>query len=50
MKTTPRQIVAFGDGVISLLGVWRAHGIDEILREAWEAGVILCGLSTAVAA
>jgi peptidase E len=31
--------------VISLLGVWRAHGIDAILREAWEAGVILCGLS-----
>ena len=31
--------------MISLLGVWRAHGIDEILREAWEAGVVLCGLS-----
>ena len=31
--------------MISLLGVWRAHGIDAILREAWEAGVILCGLS-----
>ncbi len=34
-----------GGSVISLLGVWRAHGIDSILREAWEAGVILCGLS-----
>ena len=34
-----------GGSVISLLGVWRAHGIDEILREAWEAGVVLCGLS-----
>jgi peptidase E len=34
-----------GGSVISLLGVWRAHGIDQILREAWEAGVILCGLS-----
>jgi dipeptidase E len=34
-----------GGSVISLLGVWRAHGIDRILREAWEAGVILCGLS-----
>jgi peptidase E len=34
-----------GGSVISLLGVWRAHGIDEILREAWDAGVILCGLS-----
>jgi dipeptidase E len=34
-----------GGSVLSLLGVWRAHGIDEILREAWESGVILCGLS-----
>ena len=34
-----------GGSVVSLLGVWRAHGIDQILREAWEAGVILCGLS-----
>ncbi len=34
-----------GGSVISLLGVWRAHGIDSILREAWEAGVVLCGLS-----
>ncbi len=28
-----------------MLGVWRAHGIDRILREAWERGVVLCGLS-----
>jgi dipeptidase E len=34
-----------GGSVVSLLGVWRAHGLDEILREAWEAGVVLCGLS-----
>ena len=34
-----------GGSVISLLGVWRAHGIDEILRDAWESGVLLCGLS-----
>ncbi len=34
-----------GGSVVSLLGVWRAHGIDSILREAWESGVILCGLS-----
>jgi len=34
-----------GGSVVSLLGVWRAHGIDVILREAWEAGVVLCGLS-----
>jgi dipeptidase E len=34
-----------GGSLISLLGVWRAHGMDSILREAYEAGVILCGLS-----
>ncbi|MFL5898809.1 MAG: Type 1 glutamine amidotransferase-like domain-containing protein [Solirubrobacterales bacterium] len=34
-----------GGSVVSLLGVWRAHGIDSILRAVWESGVILCGLS-----
>lgn len=34
-----------GGSLLSLLGVWRAHGIDEILREAWQRGIVLCGLS-----
>jgi dipeptidase E len=34
-----------GGSVISLLGVWRAHGIDLVLREAWLKGVVLCGVS-----
>jgi peptidase E len=34
-----------GGSVTSLIGVWRAHGIDEILRECWEHGIVLCGLS-----
>jgi peptidase E len=34
-----------GGSVNSLMGVWRAHGIDAILRECWEAGVVMCGLS-----
>ena len=34
-----------GGSLISLLGVWRAHGIDSVLREAWESGVVLCGLA-----
>jgi dipeptidase E len=34
-----------GGSVVSMLGVWRAHGLDAILAEAWERGVILCGLS-----
>jgi peptidase E len=34
-----------GGSVISLLGVWRAHGLDAILREAWSSGVVMCGVS-----
>lgn len=34
-----------GGSVLSLMGVWRAHGLDEILREAWRRGTVLCGLS-----
>jgi peptidase E len=34
-----------GGSVISLLGVWRAHGLDAILHEAWRSGVVLCGVS-----
>ena len=34
-----------GGSVLSLIGVWRAHGIDQILREAWAGGVVMCGLS-----
>jgi peptidase E len=34
-----------GGSVANLLAVWRAHGLDEILREAWENGVVLSGVS-----
>jgi peptidase E len=41
-----RDVIYVGGGsVLSMLGAWRAHGIDSILRRAWEAGVILCGCS-----
>src|SRR6516162_2028552 len=32
-----------GGSLVSLLGAWRAHGIDDALRAAWNAGVVLCG-------
>jgi dipeptidase E len=32
-----------GGSLVSMLGTWRAHGIDRGLREAWRAGVVLCG-------
>lgn len=34
-----------GGSVANLLAVWRVHGLDEIMREAWEAGVVLGGVS-----
>jgi dipeptidase E len=34
-----------GGSVLSLLGAWRAHGVDAMLRRAWRRGVVLCGLS-----
>ncbi len=34
-----------GGSVANLLAVWRAHGVDEVLRECWEEGVVLAGIS-----
>ena len=34
-----------GGNTANMLAVWRAHGVDEILREAWEQGSVLCGPS-----
>lgn len=31
--------------VVNLLAVWRAHGVDRIMRECWESGVVLGGES-----
>ena len=32
-----------GGNTANMLAVWRVHGVDLALREAWEAGVVLCG-------
>jgi peptidase E len=34
-----------GGNTASLLAVWRTHGLDSILREALDAGAVLCGVS-----
>lgn len=34
-----------GGSTANLLTVWRLHGVDEALREAWHAGVVLAGSS-----
>ena len=34
-----------GGSVANLLAVWRLHGVDTAMRAAWEAGVVLGGVS-----
>src|SRR5437763_2669797 len=34
-----------GGNTANMFAVWRTHGVDAILREAWESGVVLCGVS-----
>lgn len=34
-----------GGSVVNLLALWRAHGLESVLRECWETGVVLSGVS-----
>lgn len=34
-----------GGSMRNMLAIWREHGLDLVLREAWERGVLLAGLS-----
>jgi peptidase E len=36
-------IVVSGGSVANLMAVWRVHGLREIMRDCWEAGVVLSG-------
>jgi peptidase E len=38
-------IWAGGGSVVNLLAVWRAHGLDRILHECWQSGVVIGGVS-----
>jgi dipeptidase E len=41
-----QDVVYVGGGnTANMLAVWRAQGLDNVLRRAWEEGVVLCGLS-----
>jgi peptidase E len=35
----------FGGSVAGLLAMWRLHGVDTAMRTAWQAGVVLTGIS-----
>jgi peptidase E len=34
-----------GGSVANLLAVWRVHGLDQVMREAWDRGIVLGGVS-----
>jgi dipeptidase E len=38
-------IYAGGGSMVNLVAIWRAHGLDEILRECWGEGILICGQS-----
>lgn len=38
-------ILVCGGNTANMLAVWRLHGFDRVLREAWESGVVLAGWS-----
>jgi len=38
-------IWVLGGSVAGLLAMWRLHGLDSAMREAWQAGVVLTGVS-----
>ena len=34
-----------GGNTANMLAIWRLHGVDELLRQAWEQGTVMCGSS-----
>jgi peptidase E len=45
-KLLAQDVIWVGGGnTANLLAIWRAHGVDRVMREAWEAGIVLSGSS-----
>jgi dipeptidase E len=36
-------ICVSGGNTANMLAIWRVHGVDDLLREAWERGIVLYG-------
>jgi peptidase E len=34
-----------GGSVANMVACWRVHGLDGVMRQAWEAGIVLAGVS-----
>jgi len=41
-----QDIIYVGGGnTANLLAIWRTHGIDRVMRQAWRRSIVLCGIS-----
>ena len=45
LRSAQDAIYVSGGNTANALAIWRVHGFDAILREAWEAGIVLAGWS-----
>ena len=40
---TMDAILVSGGNTLNMLAIWKAHGLDVVLKTAWEKGIILSG-------
>jgi dipeptidase E len=38
-------IYAGGGSMLNLIAIWKAHGLDEVMRECWNEGILIVGQS-----
>ena len=39
------MVVVAGGNTANMLAIWRLHGVDKALRDRWESGAVLGGVS-----
>ena len=45
-RVVAQDVIFVGGGnTANMLAIWRTHGFDAVLREAWEGGAVMCGSS-----
>lgn len=45
-RLADQDLVFVGGGnTANMLAVWRLHGVDKVLRRAWQSGTVLAGIS-----